>query len=1307
MIGKWSGDTGHQGLIDDVRIYTRALSSAEIQADYSVGKEGRSSGALPGYRVLPDRGADTPPALVLENRVARLTFTDSLRLIGAVELGSGRNLLTRSSAWMSIKTSQRSARPSSFSYENGILDVRFDRVNATAKVQVTVHDEYFVFEVLSVTGGGVEELAFLNLLVEPADVVHSMSGLAADSTHAVCLRCLNLQARPTIRGRQPVLKASCIAEHGFEGARAALVVCPRKALEQTLRVVAREEGGPHSLLGGAYASAAPQNRASYMFCSGLSEANVDEWIDMAQLACIPYIHFTGWYQSQGHYEPRPSLFPDGTDSLKATVDRIHAAGLLAGMHTLTGCIQPRDPFASPTPNLHLSRDRTFTLSRGVGPTGTEIPLDQTPRGLNVVWNYSSRGNVVQIGQELVQFRGMRTEPPYALTNCKRGVWGSTAAAHAKGTSADHLFVRYGAFQPDEHSPLVDEVAQCIADKVNACGFDLIYHDGAEGMPARQYGAARMRTAIFERITHPIRVESSYSGLHHGWPYHSCVGAWDHPLWGLKRCIDEHVKRNLPYEKQSLMPSQLGWWAIFGPKDIHDAEWPDEIEYLCVKSLAHDMSMSFQTLTPASNPWNARQGEYLKTIGRYEKLRLSGYFSEDVKTRLREERAEFRLTQARGGEWQFTPVDYLTREVVASEDERRAWTVTNRFTAQPAALRLQALYSAAPYETDEGKQLADFVEEGEFTLSRRASGVKAEWSISTDVVKVGNSSACFRATNESAEPAKSWVKAGKTFAPDISLGVCKALGVWVHGDGKGEVLNVQLRSPQLYHGAFDEHIITIDFVGWRYFELLLRERTSGKHYDHDWPYGWAMSICRSWLTTDHVNEINIWYNGIPRGESVECYISPIRALPVVSTTLTNPRVTIGDQRLLFPTTLGSGQYVELDRDLTCRIRDEAGALLGRLTPRRETNTFRLQKGANELAFACDAPANPRPRVRVTVIPSGQPFGGVAKGKEPLKRQLSRLDDYTLTLGRTGDIAFLRRDMREVTRLDGKNNVWTLSNDTAKAEELLELRLRIGQEIPGAEYEKAVSIEEFADAGSCLGQSAAEEYAQGPGKAGLAKKGVGVSFEYQANGGPGGRPCALLQGDSSLPDMSGWGAGIRTLAVPRDLSAAQSLGVWVRGDGSRAHLKLQLHDTQGQTADYYIPLKQNAWKYHELPKPAFGTVDHTRGAAVAFYLIAIPRKGSAMCRIAGLRALRETREREVVNPTITIGDTQLRFPVTVRQGDTVTLSAAGTCLLARADGTRRENIQVGAKLPKLQAGDTQTRFACDGGLSYTVRIGLTRK
>jgi len=66
----------------------------------------------------------------------------------------------------------------------------------------------------------------------------------------------------------------------------------------------------------------------------------------------------------------------------------------------------------------------------------------------------------------------------------------------------------------------------------------------------------------------------------------------------------------------------------------------------------------------------------------------------------------------------------------------------------------------------------------------------------------------------------------------------AMGLWVKGDGSGALLNIQIRSPREYHGCISDHYIDLDFVGWRYVELLLRERDSERLTDYVWPYSSA-------------------------------------------------------------------------------------------------------------------------------------------------------------------------------------------------------------------------------------------------------------------------------------------------------------------------------------------------------------------------------------------------------------------------------------------------------------------------------------
>ena len=68
---------------------------------------------------------------------------------------------------------------------------------------------------------------------------------------------------------------------------------------------------------------------------------------------------------------------------------------------------------------------------------------------------------------------------------------------------------------------------------------------------------------------------------------------------------------------------------------------------------------------------------------------------------------------------------------------------------------------------------------------------------------------------------------------IAYTVYQGIGVWVKGDGNGQLLNFRLESPKhLSHGARGDHFIKIDFTGWKYFELV--EIESSEFSNYIWP-----------------------------------------------------------------------------------------------------------------------------------------------------------------------------------------------------------------------------------------------------------------------------------------------------------------------------------------------------------------------------------------------------------------------------------------------------------------------------------------
>lgn len=970
LIGKWSGAT-HQGLIDEVKVFNRARSADEILAGYRAQADRRSTtpAGRPMYETIPRAAPLAVAAKTFQNDFATLAIGRHGRCTALIDRQTDENQLLRSTALVSIKQAGSIHRRCVCAWENGKLVFRFAKAKTSVTVDVEEKPAYFVFDVVSVEGPGVEEVTFVHLNLEERRHVHAMSGLAADERFSVCLRTLNLETQVRVGGNPPELTATAFREHGLDRGRAALVACPTPAARPVLRELVRNEDLPYSELGGAFALDAAPNRGSYVFAN-VSESTIDRWIALARRGGIDCIHMNGWAKSLGHYEPRETAFPRGLESLKDIVRKIHDAGLKAGIHTLTGCISPHDSWVRPVPDRRLATDGTFTLAAGLDAGSTRIPTAGPPGDYPTVWAYSSRGNCIRIDDELIQYSAIANEPPYGFQNALRGAFGTRPAAHEQGAQVHHLIARYGCFIPDEHSTLVNEVADAIAHVYNTCDLDQIYMDGAEAMRG-WYGIARMREAIYTRLQRPALVEASCWD-HHSWPFHSRVGAWDHPKWGLKRFADDHLRAVEQYRKACLLEAQLGWWVVLGPDRDWDMERPDEIEYLCAKALGHDVPLSFQSVAVNGRPPNARQDEYFTLIGQYERLRQANYFDEAVLAKLREERQEFHLAQAPDGEWELVPTDYVQHKVTGLSDGSNEWTVPNRYAVQPMRLRLHALYSPYPYDDEQSLQLVEFTSDDEFVPSGTAPGVQCALRSATDPRKGGAASGRLTGMNRCTSPRGAWGRFVKTFDPVKNMTPHDAIGLWVHGDGEGEVINLQLTNLPEYFRTLDDHQIKVDFQGWRYVELLMRERDAAAYHDHQWPYGAHCVLHRSPLVRHVVSGLTVYVNHLPPAKEVTCYLGPIRALRTRKVVLRNPTIEAGGRRLVFPVALESGMVIEFDSMDDCRLYDERGSLLQRLEPQGEVPF--LGAGENRVLFTCEGTRGFRSRAEVTVAPRGPRLRG---------------------------------------------------------------------------------------------------------------------------------------------------------------------------------------------------------------------------------------------------------------------------------------------------------------------------------------------
>jgi hypothetical protein len=852
------------------------------------------------------------------------------------------------------------------SYAGGVLSVQFGRSGASAAIQVTAKKRYCVLEVKELRGDGVEELVFVDLRL-------TTQGLA-EEPFAACALALNLQTKvPELPQAARRLRASCYPRFGFAGAKVALIGCPQADLRKVMQAVVSEAPDlPRSRIGGPWALDAPENYGSYLMTGGVTEDKVDDWIHLALSLGMRQIDIHGGHCFRfGDCEPNPKMYPRGRASFKAVIDKLHAAGILAGLHTYAFFIAKNCPWVTPVPDPRLGKDATLTLSAALPPSATIVPVEESTRGMSSVTGFFVRNSAtLQIDDELITYSEASQKPPYAFQRCKRGACGTRVAPHAKGAKVHHLRECFGMFVPDGDSTLFTEVAAKTAQIYNECGFDMIYLDALDGedvIAGRENGwhyGSKFTFEICKRLRKPAIMEMS-TFHHHLWYVRSRMGAWDHPSRSHKKFIDFHCAGNESC-RRVFLPANLGWWSFnTWTGALTEPTFPDDIEYLCSKALAHDSSIEI-SVAPESMTKTPALPRLAAIVKQYEELRRAKCVSEEVKEQLRVPGDEFSLTHSDSGQWQFRRIQYDKHKVEGWDGRSNRWTVTNKFARQPPAIRIQALLSAAAYDAPGNVTLADFADTKEFSERATHAGITARLESSGDQVKAGTASGRYTAGSTMSTRQGAWSKVGKTFSPAVNLGGHQAMGVWVHGDGQGEVLNLQLKSPPGFIPGDGDHYIVVDFHGWRYFELI--EPEGQRYSDYSWPYGGLYSIYRENVTYSHVHALNVFCNHIPAKGSATCYLSPIRAIPTARTKLRNPAITMGGKRIVFPVEIESGSYLEFRSAADCRLYGSGGEMIAGVKVEGEVPV--LESGENQVTLLCDPPAGPTPRACVWLISQGE-------------------------------------------------------------------------------------------------------------------------------------------------------------------------------------------------------------------------------------------------------------------------------------------------------------------------------------------------
>ena len=824
--------------------------------------------------------AALPAVVSLTNSFVTLDIDGAGRIASIRERATGRELLERvRPGVLAVGEDGREIAPVAFVRRGGHLVWRFEKGAAAYAVKPFGGGWRFTLERANVPGAAGY---MTRLFPKSRRYLGWRANILSDDESAVSLRVYGLKSDMRVT-------SAFVAATVRPGESFGLAAGPRKDFLGMMRAMTVDSGAPHNPGGGAWSIGSDICRKSYLHAIAPSAENIDAFIQVCERGGFGTLHLReGWYDKFGHYEVNRKAFPGGKSDLKKAVDKIHAAGLSACMHTLTACIDLNDPWLRTDDVTNLLDWCAYTLAAPFAADAKEVTVAEPPDARHdIVFTYSGNGNAIRIGREIVQYTGVRRERPYGFTGLKRGAFGTPVSAHAAGERAHYLQQRYLAFYPNPDSPLLGKVADAIANVFETCGFEQIYCDGAEGMMS-DYGVHCARRAIAERIGRDgrgISNEGAHGSTAHSWWFHSRVGNLDVAHWDPKRFHDLHLDGAIEgARKANFLEPQTGWWSFKLTAFHSRTYYLDETEYYAGKNVAWDACTSVvagEQLT--SHPAKFHAQRMLTVFGWYEHARLARAFTPEAIAALREPRSEFRLRQsAADGRW------YLTR------------------VAPPGVKRVEAKYGGGPWDGPRRRTILSARDLPQVVITN-TPGVTSRL-VATEGEHGASLSFSARNSGKKSRGACAWAR--RAFAgPDYFNGAVATgptnvtAAVWIKGDGSGALLNLQFENPRELGRAWQEHYVDLDFTGWRYFEFPFCQSDAGRWSDYKWPYnaGWV-SMFHSPVFRVKIAAVSLFLNEIPAGGKADVEVSEVRIVPIASRTL-----PAGVQ----PFDLVSGEFAELE------------------------------------------------------------------------------------------------------------------------------------------------------------------------------------------------------------------------------------------------------------------------------------------------------------------------------------------------------------------------------------------------------------
>lgn len=742
------------------------------------------------------------------------------------------------------------------------------------ELRIIPFDNYFTVEVLNSALHDVDVLTFFNLKMSydyPKPDVFLAAGVA-----------MNLQTNHVYypSGENKEVIGQCTAHTGFKGAKLAVVACKKDKLWDIIKGIYRSLP-PHSVpvvlsSGGPFGQYSEANRYDCILIGG-TKFNPDELPEMIGFYSNLGIKQFEFLDGPNTYIQGQFLFPrlGNASSFKDKItDPLYSEGIISSLHTYSYYISygSTDLLSDPKWQQQLEFRGEFTLSKNLKANDKDVAVFGDVSYIKNPGAFSSvYSPFILIDNELIRY----TVGENGFIDCKRGQCGTTATSHKKGTKVRVIGGYFGYIAPQIGSELFYEIARKTATAYNEGGFQGFYFDAIDALGKHlknmglgnydyqwYYGAAFINEVLKYCEKEPLVLECShiYPAI---WPARGRGECWETPRRGYKSFINVHTDRNLSL-KDCQYVMTLGWYNFYPTRNNQPGNFAtkymfsDDVDYLGAQSIAYDQTMVYQGLKESDIEQLPALKRNLDNYARYAKLRFGGYFSDEVKDKLKDRNYEYKL-ENNNGFWGFRESVYCKSKI--RDINKDCLEGTNPFNKQKPFIRLENLYS-----------------------SNGSSAINLM---------------CFN-ENEMLSDAK----IEKSFLQPINIENNLGIKVTLKGEGKDSknALCIRLLSEA---PGYADYVVRLNFDGWR--DIVLSNLDNAETKDLEFK-GRAYDLYSNYYYDVDFSKITC-LQVFKAGDCKNVRLKSIDAVPIIPNKLTDPIVRLGNASITFNGTIESGEYIE--------------------------------------------------------------------------------------------------------------------------------------------------------------------------------------------------------------------------------------------------------------------------------------------------------------------------------------------------------------------------------------------------------------